>query len=83
MTDDALPDAPPARPLWLLTLADLALLLVGFFVLVQATDRQRPRQGLARRFRRNRALRRPIRFRSRPRRLSFAPGSAVPQRPPG
>lgn len=31
------PDALPARPLWLVTLADLALLLVGFFVLVQAT----------------------------------------------
>jgi hypothetical protein len=36
MTDDW-PSAPPARPLWLLTLADLALLLVGFFVLVQAS----------------------------------------------
>ena len=30
------PDAP-VRPLWLMTLADLALLLVGFLVLVQAT----------------------------------------------
>lgn len=28
-----------ARPLWLVTLADLALLLVGFFVLVQANAR--------------------------------------------
>lgn len=26
----------PAKPLWLMTLADLALLLVGFFVLLQA-----------------------------------------------
>ena len=28
------------RPIWLMTLADLALLLVGFFVFVQATSRQ-------------------------------------------
>ncbi|MES2754046.1 MAG: flagellar motor protein MotB [Pseudomonadota bacterium] len=31
-------DLPPTRPLWLMTLADLALLLVGFLVLVQATS---------------------------------------------
>lgn len=35
MTD--FPDIPAAKPLWLMTLADLALLLVGFLVLVQAT----------------------------------------------
>ncbi|HYZ47374.1 MAG TPA: flagellar motor protein MotB [Sphingomonas sp.] len=29
--------APHARPLWLITLADLSLLLVGFFVFLQAT----------------------------------------------
>ena len=46
MSDDALLDPPPARPLWLWTLADLALLLVGFFVLVQATDRQALAKGL-------------------------------------
>ena len=34
---DAL-DAAPARPVWLMTLADLALLLVGFFVFVQASQ---------------------------------------------
>lgn len=28
----------PGRPLWLITLADLALLLVGFFVFLQATS---------------------------------------------
>jgi hypothetical protein len=33
-----LDDEPPARPLWLMTLADLALLLVGCFVLLQATQ---------------------------------------------
>lgn len=31
------PNAAPARPLWLVTLADLALLLVGFFVLLHAS----------------------------------------------
>ncbi len=42
MTDAALyPDTPPAKPLWLVTLADLALLLVGFFVLLQASERPR------------------------------------------
>jgi flagellar motor protein MotB len=32
--------AHPARPIWLMTLADLALLLVGFFVFIQAVARQ-------------------------------------------
>lgn len=31
------PEPAPARPVWLMTLADLALLLVGFFVLLQAS----------------------------------------------
>jgi len=31
-----LPERIPGRPLWLVTLADLALLLLGFFVLLQA-----------------------------------------------
>lgn len=40
MTDAVLyPDQPPSKPLWLVTLADLALLLVGFFVLLQASER--------------------------------------------
>lgn len=38
MTDDFFPDMRPARPIWLVTLADLALLLVGFFVLLQANQ---------------------------------------------
>ncbi len=49
MTDDFFPDAPPVRPIWLVTLADLALLLVGFFVLVQANqsiDKKALAQGL-------------------------------------
>jgi len=33
-----LEDDLPARPIWLTTLADLALLLVGFFVLLQANQ---------------------------------------------
>lgn len=36
--DDDLPEIAPARPVWLMTLADLALLLVGFFVFVQASQ---------------------------------------------
>lgn len=35
---DEFPISAPSRPLWLMTLADLALLLVGFMVLVQATE---------------------------------------------
>lgn len=35
---DGFPDPAPARPIWLVTLADLALLLVGFFVLLQANQ---------------------------------------------
>ncbi len=31
-------DTAPGRPLWLTTLADLSLLLVGFFVFLQATQ---------------------------------------------
>lgn len=41
MTDDHFTADPfaanPAKPVWLMTLADLALLLVGFLVLIQAT----------------------------------------------
>jgi flagellar motor protein MotB len=41
--DDALLDVQPGRPVWLITLADLALLLVGFFVLLQANQTLTPR----------------------------------------
>jgi hypothetical protein len=40
------PDLAPSRALWLITLADLALLLVGFLVLIQATAAPR-RDALA------------------------------------
>lgn len=43
MTADALPELTGARPVWLITLADLALLLVGFFVLLQANQQLDPR----------------------------------------
>lgn len=36
--DDEFPSAPGGRPVWLITLADLALLLVGFFVFIQANN---------------------------------------------
>jgi flagellar motor protein MotB len=34
----------PGRPLWLITLADLSLLLVGFFVFLQATAHKEAKQ---------------------------------------
>jgi hypothetical protein len=42
----AFPERAPARPGWLVTLADLALLLVGFLLLMQAT-RPQDRPALA------------------------------------
>lgn len=53
MTSDFFPDTAPARPLWLVTLADLALLLVGFFVLVLAMQGKNERAlaaGIRQRF---------------------------------
>ncbi len=49
ITPDNWDDIAPARSVWLITLADLALLLVGFFVLLQAhreVDRTRLLAGL-------------------------------------
>jgi flagellar motor protein MotB len=37
-------DEPRARPVWLMTLADLTLLLVGFFVFLQANQSMGPRE---------------------------------------
>lgn len=48
MSDD-FPETVPARPVWLITLADLALLLIGFFVLIQASqhlDRKELARGI-------------------------------------
>jgi hypothetical protein len=47
MTMDDFPEDGPDRPIWLMTLADLALLLVGFFVFVQAAQHL-DQQALAR-----------------------------------
>jgi hypothetical protein len=47
--DDAYPEPIVGKPIWLMTLADLGLLLVGFFVFVQATqhlDRGKLAQGI-------------------------------------
>ena len=40
-------DDAPGRPLWLITLADLSLLLVAFFVLIQATQQRIDPRALA------------------------------------
>lgn len=64
------------RPVWLITLADLSLLLVGFFVLLQAhgtTDRARVTRGIAAALG---AAPEPVAVEAM--RVSFAPGSAVP-----
>lgn len=83
MTDDALLDPPPARPLWLWTLADLALLLIGFFVLVQATDRRALAKGLREGFGVTApapdVAPEPIPLAAAA--VAFVPGSAVPQAP--
>jgi outer membrane protein OmpA-like peptidoglycan-associated protein len=80
MTDAELLDPPAARPLWLWTLADLALLLVGFFVLIQATDRQALARGLREGFGGSAsdiAQADPIPLASAA--VAFAAGSAAPQ----
>ncbi len=49
LAPDSWDDIAPARSVWLITLADLALLLIGFFVLLQAhreVDRTRLLAGL-------------------------------------
>lgn len=43
MNQSGYPSPTPGKPLWLITLADLALLLVGFFVLLQAGQHSDPR----------------------------------------
>lgn len=63
MTIAIFPDAPPLRPLWLITLADLALLLLGFFVLVaahQGKDRAALAEGVRRGFGGNTAAAAPV-----------------------
>jgi len=81
MNEDALLDPPPVRPLWLWTLADLALLLVGFFVLVQATDRHALAKGLREGFGVTAPDMAPDPIPLAAAAVSFAPGSTVPQAP--
>ncbi|MEI9927797.1 MAG: flagellar motor protein MotB [Sphingomonas sp.] len=74
--DDA--DDAPSRPLWLMTLADLTLLLLGFFVLLQASQRIDPR-ALAAGIRAGfgaaeRAPAMPVELAA----IGFAPGSVLP-----
>lgn len=84
MTDDFFPEIAPARPIWLVTLADLALLLVGFFVLVQANqtlDKKALAQGLREGFGITTRLAdpMPVAVAAMP---GFAPGSSILPRSP-
>ena len=81
MSEDALLNPQPARPLWLWTLADLALLLIGFFVLVQATDRQALAKGLREGFGGDVADTAVIPIPLAAAAVSFTPSSAIPQAP--
>lgn len=73
MTDDPFA-ATPARPVWLMTLADLALLLVGFLVLIQATAN---RDAVARSLRERFGTEAPAPVPVAATATSFAPGSAT------
>ena len=74
LDDDPLA-ARPGRPLWLVTLADLALLLLGFMVLVQATtDKGALARGLRDGFGATASAEPPIPLAATA--VRFAPGSA-------
>ena len=90
---DAYPETPASRPIWLMTLADLGLLLVGFFVFIQASqhlDGKALAQGIRAGFGVAAAPAPPSAAGSEPMpvaaaaMLDFAPGSAVlPSSPAG
>ncbi|WP_294237147.1 flagellar motor protein MotB [uncultured Sphingomonas sp.] len=89
MTEFDFPAPAPARPIWLVTLADLALLLVGFLVLVQAMGAER-RPALVNALRAEFGTMSPAAQALRPAApvmpvaaaaLRFAPGSAEPVDP--
>ena len=71
-------DDAPTRPIWLMTLADLALLLVGFFVFVQATqlDKQALAKGIRDGFGAQPIAEEPMAVGAAAM-LNFAPGSAT------
>lgn len=78
MTD--FPDAAAPRPLWLMTLTDLALLLLGFTILIQATaepKRDALAQGLREAFGAEADPPIPLAASA----VRFAPGSAMPKDP--
>ncbi|MEG3169483.1 hypothetical protein U1737_14925 [Sphingomonas sp. LB3N6] len=75
------PDAPTGKPLWLITLADLALLLVGFLVLLQATQHIGGK-GIRQGFGANDAEPAPMPVAAAGI-LDFAPGSAILPTTPG
>lgn len=78
MNEDLFHEEAPARPAWLMTLADLALLLVGFFVFVQATalDKQALAKGIRDGFGAPAVAAEPMAVGAAAM-LNFAPGSAV------
>ena len=88
---DEFPEMVASRPVWLITLADLALLLIGFFVFVQANnhlDSRQLAQGLRAGFGGANTPEAPAGADPMPvaaaAMLGFAPGSAtLPQSPAG
>lgn len=85
MMIDDFPEESSGRPVWLMTLADLALLLVGFFVFIQATqlDKQALAKGIREGFGVNVAEEEPLPVAAAAM-LYFAPGSAtLPSSPAG
>jgi flagellar motor protein MotB len=85
MRDD-FPEDAPGRPAWLMTLADLALLLVGFFVFIQASqhlDQKALAKGIREGFGADRVTEEPMPVAAAAM-LNFAPGSAtLPSSPAG
>ncbi|WP_231420573.1 MULTISPECIES: hypothetical protein [unclassified Sphingomonas] len=85
MTTSDYPETAPGKPLWLMTLADLALLLVGFLVLVQASQHLGARdlaKGIRKGFGANVAEPTPMPVAAAGM-LDFAPGSAIMPTSPG
>ena len=85
MTASDYPDTPTGKPLWLITLADLALLLVGFLVLLQASQHIGGKdlaKGIRQGFGANDAEPAPMPVAAAGI-LDFAPGSAILPTTPG
>lgn len=80
MTADAFPERPPSR-VWLITLADLVMLLIGFFVLMQA-NRALPPQEIVRGIAAGLGVTPPPLPVAAERATGFASGSATLAQPP-